>query len=70
MPEVKHHVSRGGTPRNIAEKKIIASLDYLINDIVNDTHDNDTGGSICKSWKENLKQLILQNKFKLQQFLT
>ncbi|OOV16119.1 hypothetical protein [Flavobacterium sp. LM4] len=70
LPEIEHHVFRGGTPRNIAEKKIIASLDYLINDIVNDTHDNDAGGSICKSWKENLEQLILQNKFKLQQFLT
>lgn len=68
LSEIEHHVSRGGTPKNIAEKKIIASLDYLLNDIVNDTSDNDGGGSICKSWKEKLEQLIQQNKFKLEQF--
>ena len=68
LSEIEHHVSRGGTPRNIAEKKIIASLDYLINDIVKDTDDNDFGGSISKSWKENLEQLIQQNKFKAEQF--
>ncbi|RKR08778.1 hypothetical protein C8C82_0662 [Flavobacterium sp. 81] len=44
LSEIEHHVSRGGTPKSIAEKKIIASLDYLLNDIINDSSDNDAGG--------------------------
>ncbi len=68
LPEIEHHVSRGGTPKSITEKKIIASLDYLLNGIVNDTPENDAGGSICKGWKENLDKLIEENIFKLEQF--
>ena len=68
LPAIEHHVSRGGTPKSIAEKKVIASLDYLLNNVVNDSSDNDGGGSICKGWKENLDELIQENKLKVGQF--
>jgi len=68
LSAIDHHVSRGGTPKSVAGKKVLASLDYLLNDVVNDTFDNDAGGSICKGWKENLDESIRQNKFKPEQF--
>ena len=65
---IAHHSERGGTPKSIAEKKVLASIDYLLNGIVNDTSKTDNGGSITKSWKENLENLNYLNYIKIGQF--
>lgn len=68
LSPIEHHSARGGTPKSMAEKKVLASIDYLLNGIVNDNSETDAGGSISKSWKENLESLIYQNNFKIGQF--
>ena len=68
LSPVDHHVSRGGTPSTVSERKIIAAVDFLLNGVVKDTADNDAGGSIAKNWKERLEELVAQNKFKLGQY--
>lgn len=68
LSAVDHHVSRGGIPATISEKKVLAAIDYLLNDSINDSDDNDAGGSIAKNWKERVDELIKQNKLKLGYF--
>lgn len=68
LPPVDHHVARGGIPSSIAEKKVKAAIDYLLNGIVNDTYDSDCGGSIARNWQENLMRLIEQGKIKFKRY--
>ncbi|MFB9080288.1 hypothetical protein ACFFLS_11655 [Flavobacterium procerum] len=68
MSAIEHHVSRGGVPTTVSEKKVEAALNYLLNDTINNDDDNDSGGSIAQNWKERLDELITENKFKLGHF--
>ncbi|OHT47275.1 hypothetical protein [Flavobacterium tructae] len=71
LSSIDHHVLRGGVPTTVSEKKIIAAVNYLLNNIINDNddnYDNDSGGSIAKNWKEKLTELIKENRVKLAYF--
>lgn len=68
LSAVDHHVSRGGLPATISEKKVIAAINYLINDIIEDNEDNDYGGSLAQNWEEKLHELIIKNKLRLAIF--
>lgn len=68
LSAVDHHVSRGGVPASISEKKVEAAINYLINDVIEDNSDNDYGGSLVRNWEERLHELIEENRFKLGTF--
>lgn len=66
MPAHEHHSARGPAGLSIDNKKVIASINYLLNGVITDSIENDNGGSIAKNWKENLLGLIENNKFKIE----
>ncbi|WP_405368432.1 hypothetical protein [Nonlabens sp. Asnod2-A12] len=63
MPMHEHHSSRGPVGITVDNKKVIASIEYLLNGVITDSIENDNGGSISKDWKENLLKLIENKKF-------
>ena len=63
MPMHEHHSSRGPAGIAVDNKKVLASVEYLLNGVVTDSIENDNGGSIAKKWKENLLKLIENKKF-------
>jgi hypothetical protein len=68
LTSIEHHILRGGTGATVSERKIIAATDYLLNGVVNDTNDSDSGGSISRDWKERLLKLIDTGKLSVDEF--
>lgn len=65
MPPYEHHSARGPAGINADNKKVIASVEYLLNEIIIDSSENDNGGSLAKNWKNNLLELIENGKFEI-----
>lgn len=65
MPMYEHHSSRGPAGISVDNKKVVASAEYLLNGVITDSMENDNGGSLAKNWKENLLELIENNKFRI-----
>jgi hypothetical protein len=65
MPSHEHHSSRGPAGINVDNKKVVASTEYLLNGVIIDSIENDSGGSIAKDWKKNLLILIENDRFKI-----
>ncbi|PTX64107.1 hypothetical protein C8N46_101717 [Kordia periserrulae] len=66
MSSVEHHSARGPAGLHVDNQKVIASVEYLLHGTINDSFENDCGGSITKSWKKNLMDLIENNKFTIK----
>jgi hypothetical protein len=62
MPAAEHHSARGPLGSRFAENKIIAAVHYLVHGSVIDSDEDDQGGSIARSWKSRLLQLIEEGK--------
>jgi hypothetical protein len=54
--------------RKVFDHKKIASINYLLKGIVNDTSESDSGASITQGWKQNLQTAINENIFIPEQF--
>lgn len=63
MPMHKHHSSRGPAGIDADNKKVISAAEYLLNGVISDSMENGNGDLLAKNWKENLLELIDNNKF-------
>ncbi|QNR23920.1 hypothetical protein [Croceimicrobium hydrocarbonivorans] len=66
MPMHEHHFARGPAGLRVDNKKVVASVEYLLNGVIIDSRENDNGGSLAKGWKENLFKLIDNKRFKIK----
>jgi hypothetical protein len=65
LTSIEHHVSRGGTNTKDAIGKVVAVINFILNNIETDTADSDQGASIAKHWTDRLNELIDKGKIKV-----
>lgn len=59
-----HPWSTAGIPTTISENKIMAVINYLLYDVIEDNDDNNHAGSLAKNWEERLYDLMDANILK------
>ena len=57
-----HPVSQSGMGSSPSERKIKAAIDFLINNVLNDASDGDSGGLLASGWREKLLKLIASKR--------
>jgi hypothetical protein len=61
-PSSPDPVSQGHTRPSPSEQKVKAAIEFLVNNVIIDSSDNDAGGSHASDWKQRLLKLIESKK--------